>query len=354
MFSMCSTADGREQLRTSVITGHCMPEGLEDGAKSVCCQWNSVSLCLATLIPWGTGGLTYGFAILGSCSAVMPRRTGLLDRRRRGSFVVGRKRGLGYGGPDPGRKEKEPKERGSFSSPLVARWNLPDRNSQATDAVSKGEKTKVEEKSPSACRRVWLEGQTAQSTGSRWKLRIELTPSPVRSSVYRTLVGFFGAQSAAGVGLGVGVGVASGRRGATLSPVFLCMAECRSVQVLSIHARAQSRSESDWLGLDRCSVCFLCLAKKRESKSKTSVGLASGKANADTQARTLSQGGQSVLETMVRLGCVVTKKIRGRKKPDGRGLVRSSRVAANGSGQAALLGRPVQFHGKCKLQSPLL
>ena len=55
---------------------------------------------------------------------------------------------------------------------------------------------------------VWPEGQTARSTGSRWKLRIELTPSPVRSSVYRTLlVGFFGAQSAAGVGLGVGVGV---------------------------------------------------------------------------------------------------------------------------------------------------
>ena len=75
MFSNCSMAEKREQLRTSVITGHCMPEGLEGGAESVCCQWNSVSLCLATAISWRAGGLTYGFAILGSCSAVMPRRT---------------------------------------------------------------------------------------------------------------------------------------------------------------------------------------------------------------------------------------------------------------------------------------
>lgn len=114
ILSMCSTVEGREKLLTSVIAGHCMPERLKGGAESVCCQWNSVSLCLATLTSWGTGGLTYGFAILGSCSAVMPRRTGLLNRRRGGSFVVCRKRGLGDGGPGPGRKEKEPKERGSF------------------------------------------------------------------------------------------------------------------------------------------------------------------------------------------------------------------------------------------------
>lgn len=114
IFSIRSTAEGREQLRTSIITGHCVPEGLEGGAKSVC-QWNWVSLCLASAISWRTGGvLTYGFAILGSCSAVMPRRTRLLDRRERGRFVVCRKRGLADGGPGPGRKEKEPKERGSF------------------------------------------------------------------------------------------------------------------------------------------------------------------------------------------------------------------------------------------------
>lgn len=97
------------------------------------------------------------------------------------------------------------------------------------------------------------------------------------------------------------------------------------------------------------------LLKNRESKSKTSVGLTSGKANADTQARTLSQGSQSVLETMVKLGRVVTKKDK-RKKEAGRkrtGEVKSSEWLRV-SGQAALLGHPVQFHGKCKLQSPLL
>lgn len=207
IFSMCSTAPRREELRTSVITGHCMPEGLEGGAKSVCCQWNTVSLCLATVVSWGAGGLTYGFAILDSCSAVMPRRTGLLDRRRRGSFVVCRKRGLGCGGPGPGRKEKEPKERGSFRHRWLPGGIYPTETRRRPTRSARGEKRRLKKSRRGACGRVWLEGQTARSTGSRWKLRIELTPSPVRSSVYRTLVGFFGAQSAAGVGLGVGVGV---------------------------------------------------------------------------------------------------------------------------------------------------
>lgn len=208
-----------------------MPEGLEGGAKSVCCQWNSVSLCLATLIPWGTGGLTYGFAILGNCSAVMPRRIGLLDRRRRESFVVGRKRGLDYGGPGPGRKEKEPKERGSFRHRWLPGGIYPTETRRRPTRSARGEKRRLKKSRRSACRRVWLEGQSARSTGSRWKLRIELTPSPVWSSVYRTLVGFFGAQSAAGVGLGVGVGVASGRRAAN---AFSCaslsggMSQCSS------------------------------------------------------------------------------------------------------------------------------
>lgn len=202
ILSRCSTSEGREQLRTSVITGHCMPEGLEDGANPVCCQWNSVSLCLATAISWGAGGLTYGFAILGSCSAVMPRRTGLLNRRRRGSFVVCRKRGLGYGGPGPGRKEKEPKERGSLRHRWLPGGIYPTETRRRPTRSARGEKKRRLKKSRrGACRRVWLEGQTARSTGSRWKLRIELTPSPGRSSVYRTLVGFFGAQSAAGVGV---------------------------------------------------------------------------------------------------------------------------------------------------------
>lgn len=64
-----------------------------------------------------------------------------------------------------------------------------------------GGKRRLKKSRRCTCEDVWLEGQTARSTGSRWKLRIELTPSPVRSSVYRMLVGFFGAQSAVGVGL---------------------------------------------------------------------------------------------------------------------------------------------------------
>lgn len=100
----------------------------------------------ATAVSWGAGDLTYGFAILGSCSAVMPRRTGLLDRRKRGCFVVCRKRGLDGGGPGPGRKEKEPKERGSFRHRWLPGGIYPTELA-ATDAVSR-EKTKVVEKSP--------------------------------------------------------------------------------------------------------------------------------------------------------------------------------------------------------------
>lgn len=63
-------------------------------------------------------------------------------------FCCLQEKGVGLWWPRPREKGEGTKRTWVFSSPLVARWNLPDRNSQATDAVSKGEKTKVEEKSP--------------------------------------------------------------------------------------------------------------------------------------------------------------------------------------------------------------
>lgn len=125
-------------------------------------------------------------------------------------------KGVGLWWPRPREKGEGTKRTWVFSSPLVARWNLPDSNSQRPTRSARGGGTKVEEKSPVgpcedgvAC---WKVKQTARWTGSRWKLRIELTPSPVRASVYRTLVGFFGRlfwrPVGGGRGLwGVGVGV---------------------------------------------------------------------------------------------------------------------------------------------------
>lgn len=112
-------------------------------------------------------------------------------------------KGVGLWWPRPREKGEGTKRTWVFFVTVGCPVEFTRQKLAATDTVSKGgRETKVEEKSPgrllNGCG--W-KGQTARSTGSRWKLRIELTPCPARSSVYRTLVGFFGAQSAAGVGL---------------------------------------------------------------------------------------------------------------------------------------------------------
>lgn len=56
-------------------------------------------------------------------------------------------KGLGYGGPGPGRKEKEPKERGSFRHRWLPGGIYPTVTRSDRRGQQGGLKTKVEEKS---------------------------------------------------------------------------------------------------------------------------------------------------------------------------------------------------------------
>lgn len=109
------------------------------------------------------------------------------------------------------------------------------------------------------------------------------------------------------------------------------------------------------IGLVLIDVPFVCLWLKKgiEIQNECWTDKWRGKCrHRQTHARTHTLPGEWVLETMVKMECVVTKKIR-RKNLDGTGAMKS-RVATTEWPSFALLGRPVQFHGKCKLQSPSL
>lgn len=147
----------------------------------------------------------------------------------------------------------------------------------------------------------------------------------MRFSVYRPLVGFFGAQSAAGVGVRVG----GGRR------LFSCVCDSLSsgMSQLSNHPSmpgpnlGASQIGLD-LGLGCCSVCD-CLSLKKEKEVQNECWtLTSGWAGqTHTHART-----QSVNRSWKRrcdVGCVVTKedkKEAGRMRTQSRGGERVAKL----------------------------
>lgn len=106
-----------KRLRTSVITGHGMPDILEIPAyiQSVISEDTSISLCPQGAISCQFAGITYGFAILGNCSVFLQVKLVAVDRKTRSDSYRRREKRGRWWWPRPWRrKEKGPKDvRGS-------------------------------------------------------------------------------------------------------------------------------------------------------------------------------------------------------------------------------------------------